>query len=180
MGQALHHQLGQPGDVLARNPGREHQAHRLGRQPPGREPQRLRGGVVQPLLVIYHADQRPFPRRLRQQAHDGQADQEPVRRRTGAEAKRGPEGLTLGNRKNLCLIQHRSAQLMQAGEGQLHFRLHGHGPRDQAPRGPPGQVVQQHRLAYAGLTAHHQGASLTGPHAGDEPIKYPTFDEPVR
>ena len=50
LGQALHHELRQPGHVLARDPRREHQAHRVGRQPPRREPQRLRRGVVQPLL----------------------------------------------------------------------------------------------------------------------------------
>ena len=79
LGQALHHELGQPGHVLARDPRREHQAHRVGRQPPGREPQRLRRGAVQPLLVIHDAHQRAFPRRLGQQAQHGQAHQEPVR-----------------------------------------------------------------------------------------------------
>ncbi len=42
LGQALHHELWQPGHVLARDPRREHQAHRVGRQPPRSEPQRLR------------------------------------------------------------------------------------------------------------------------------------------
>ena len=78
------------------------------------------------------------------------------------------------------MIQHRRAQLMQPREGQLHFRLHSRGPRYQAPRGPPGQVVKQHGLAYAGLTAHHQGPALTGPHASNEPVKYATFAEPAR
>ena len=78
------------------------------------------------------------------------------------------------------MIQHRRAQLMQPGEGQLHFRLHSHGPRDQAPRGPPGQVVKQSSLAHTGLTAYHQGPALTGPHASNEPIKYATFAEPAR
>jgi len=69
---------------------------------------------------------------------------------------------------------------MQPREGQLHFRLRSHGPRYQAPRGPPGQVVKQNGLAYAGLTAHHQCAALTGPHASNELVKYATFAEPAR
>ncbi len=78
------------------------------------------------------------------------------------------------------MIQHRGAQLMQPREGQLHFRLHSRGPRYQASRGPPGQVVKQSGLAHAGLTAHHQGLALTGPHASHEPIKYAAFAEPAR
>ena len=53
-------------------------ADRIGHQPPSGEPQRLRRGVVQPLLVIHHAHERPFSRRLGQQAQHGQANQEPV------------------------------------------------------------------------------------------------------
>jgi hypothetical protein len=78
------------------------------------------------------------------------------------------------------MIQHRRAQLMQPGEGQLHFRLHSHGPRDQAPRGPPGQVVEQHGLAYAGLTTQHQCPALAGPDAGHEPVKFAAFAAPAR
>ena len=78
------------------------------------------------------------------------------------------------------MIQHRRAQLMQPGEGQLHFRLHARRPRYQAPRGSPGQVVQQSGLADAGLTAYHQGPALTGPHASNEPVKHVTFTAPTR
>jgi hypothetical protein len=78
------------------------------------------------------------------------------------------------------MIQHRRAQLMQPREGQLHLRLHPHGPRYQAPRGPSGQVVEQRGLADARLTAHHQGPALTGPHASNEPVKDATFADPAR
>ena len=71
--QPLDHELRQPGQFRARDPGREHQADRVGRQPPRHEPQRLRRGPVQPLLVVDHADQRPFPGHLGQQAQHGQA-----------------------------------------------------------------------------------------------------------
>ena len=80
------------------------------------------------------------------------------------------------------MIQHRRAQLMQPREGQLHFRLHACSPHYSAlrTRCPAGQVVKQNGLAYAGLTAHHQGLALTSPHASNEPVKYATFAEPVR
>jgi hypothetical protein len=88
--------------------------------------------------------------------------------------------LTLRHWERLSMIQHRRAQLMQCREGELHFRLHANHPRHPAPRGPPGQVVQQHGLAYAGLTAYHQCSALTGPYASNEPVKYATFAQPVR
>ena len=69
---------------------------------------------------------------------------------------------------------------MQPREGQLHLRLHARRPRDQAPRGPPGQVVEQHRLAHPGLAAHHQRPALAGAHIGDEPVKYAALAEPAR
>ncbi len=149
-GQALHHELGQPGHVLARDPRREHQAHRVGRQPPRREPQRLRRGPVQPLLVIDHADQRAFPRRPGQQAQHGQSHHEPVRRRARSQAERGPQRLTLRTRKRPGMIQHRRAQLMQPREGQLHLRLHPRRPRhleeiitcSLAGLGPSGRTVR--------------------------------------
>ena len=78
--QPRHRQLRQPGQLRPRHPGREHQAHRLGRQPPRHKPQRL----------------------------------------------------------------HR-------------------GPHHPAPRRPPGQVIQQHGLAYPGLTAHHQHPAAAAP-----------------
>ena len=78
------------------------------------------------------------------------------------------------------MIQHRRAQLMQPRERQLHFRLDARRPHYQAPRGPPGQVVKQRGLAHAGLTAHHQGPALTGPHARNEPVKYLAFAESAR
>ena len=69
---------------------------------------------------------------------------------------------------------------MQPGEGQLHFRLHSRCPRYPASRGPPGQVVKQHGLAHAGLTAHYQGPALAGPYTSNDPVKYATFAAPAR
>jgi len=121
---SIRFELRQPGQLATRFPGREHQAHRLGSQAPGHEPQRLRGRLIEPLLVVDQADQRLFPGHLRQQAQHGQPDHEPVRRRPGGLAEGGPQRVPLRRRQVPGAAQHRRAQLMQAGEGQLHFRLH--------------------------------------------------------
>ena len=117
-------ELRQPGQLTARLPGREHQADRVGGQPPGHEPQHLGGRLIQPLLVVDQADQRPFPGYLRQQAQHGQPDQEPVRRRPGGLAERDPQRVALRYRQVPGAVYHRRAQLMQAREGKLHLRLH--------------------------------------------------------
>jgi hypothetical protein len=135
--------------------------------------------MVQPLLVVNHAYQRTFTRCLGQQAHYGQANQEPVRRRARAQAKCGSQRRALRTGKRLSVVQHRRAQLVRAREGQFHFRLHSGCPHDQAPRGTLGQVVKQHGLAHARLTAHHQCPALADPHVSNEPIKYATFAQPA-
>ncbi len=53
--QALDHQFRHPGQILTRNPGREHQTHRLRRQAARHEPENLRRGAIEPLLVIDEA-----------------------------------------------------------------------------------------------------------------------------
>ena len=96
--QPCNFELWQPGQFRARLADREHQADRVGAQPPRREPQRLRRGPVQPLRVIDQADQRPVLGHLRQQAQHSQAHQEPVRRRPRGEAERGPQRIMLRQR----------------------------------------------------------------------------------
>ena len=179
LGQPADGQLRQARHVLARDPRREHQAHRVGGQPPGGEAQRLRRGPVEPLLIIDHADQRAVAGRLGEQAQHGQADQEPVRRRADAEAERGPQRLLLRHRQMLGAIQQRRAQLVQPGEGQLHLRLHAGRAGHPAPRRAPGQVLQQDGLAHARLPAHYQGPALTTPHAVHEPVQDPALGVPV-
>jgi hypothetical protein len=81
----------------------------LCRQPPRREPQRLRRGLVQPLLVVDQADQGVLPGYLPQQAEHGEPDQEPVRRRPAGDAKRGAQRVTLRFRQPFGTIQDRRA-----------------------------------------------------------------------
>jgi hypothetical protein len=68
---------------------------------------------------------------------------------------------------------------MQAGERQLHLRLHTCRPQQVASVDPPDQVVQQHGLAHAGLPAQHQHLALAGPDRVHEPVQQPAFAVPV-
>jgi hypothetical protein len=131
--------------------------------------------MIKPLLVIHQAHQRPGRSHLRQQAQDGQADQEPVRHRPRTQAERSPQRITLRHRHTPQPIQHRRAQLMQPGERQLHLRLDPRGGRHPATRRPPGQVIQQRRLARTRLATHHQRPALTRPHSPQEPVQHLTF-----
>jgi len=140
--QALHPELRQAGQFVAGCPRRQHQAHRIGREAAGDKPQGLRRSPVKPMLVIDHADQWPFRGYLRKQAQHGQSDQEPVRCRTGTDAQRDPDRVTLRHRYRLQVIQHRRAQLMQPGERQFHLRLHPGRVHHPAARGQPGQTIQ--------------------------------------
>jgi hypothetical protein len=119
--------------------------------------------VIQPLRVVDQADQRLLPGHLRQQAEHGQPDHEPIRRRPGGQAERGPQRVALRTWQLPGAVQQRRAQLMQAREGQLHLRLHTRRSRHPAPSRAPGHVVQQHGLAHARVAAHHQGPALTAP-----------------
>jgi hypothetical protein len=67
--------------------------------------------------------------------------------------------------------EHRSAQLVEAGEGQLHLGLDARGPGDPAPGRALGQVVQQRGLAHAGLASHDQHLALARVDAGQEPVQ---------
>jgi pimeloyl-ACP methyl ester carboxylesterase len=92
-----------------------------------------------------------------------------------------PQRLLLRHRNPANVVEHRRAQLMQPRERQLHLRLHTHHAPHPAPqtRRPPGQVIQQYRLAHARVPAHHQGPALTGPDRADQPIQRVPFAEPV-
>ena len=180
LAQAGQRELRQPGQLRPVESGREHQPDRIGRQPPRHEPQRLHRRPVQPLLVIDHADQRPLGGHLREQSKHRQTDQEPVRRRTGAEAERDPQRVALRAGEPTGLVQHRRQQLMQPGERELHLRLHPGRPRYPAPRRPRGQVVEQRGLAHPGLTADHQHPADACPHGANELIERAAFHAAVR
>ncbi len=133
--QALDHQLRQPRQLVARTraprtPAPTDSAARRR----ATNPSDLRRGLVQPLLVIHQADQRVLVGDLGQQAQRGQPDQEPVRRRARPRPNAVRSACTLGSRQALEAVQHRRAQLVQPGEGELHLRLDTDGARHPAAR----------------------------------------------
>jgi len=69
--EALDRQLGQSGELVTQHAGPEDQPYRLSPKAPGHERDHLRRLVIEPLLVIGHAQQRLLGRRLREQAQHG-------------------------------------------------------------------------------------------------------------
>ena len=76
-------------------------------------------------------------------------------------------------------VPHRRAQLVQPGEGQLHFRLHAEHPHHPAPGRPLGQVVEQRGLAHPWIAADHQGPAVPGPDGVEDRVQHTAFAVPV-
>jgi len=93
-------------------------------------------GAILPLQIIDDAEQRAVPSHIREQAKDGQADNEPIWRLPSIQPKRGAKGRALRSRQPLKAIEKRRAQLVETGERQLHFGLDAHRSRDLISRGP--------------------------------------------
>ena len=119
--QTLDLELWKPPKLLTWLACGEHQPNALGQKPPRHERQRLRGRLIQPLRVIDHTQKRPFLRCFREQGQRRQPDQEPIGRTPATQPERDPKRVTLRSRKPLKAIEQRRAQLVKAGEGQLHL-----------------------------------------------------------
>ena len=174
----------QPGEdvVTAAGAGGKHERDPLGEEAPADESEDLCGGLVEPLRVVDDADERLFLGDLGEQRERGEPDQEPVGRRAGAPAEYGCERVALGDGQPVELIQHGSAELMEAAVGQLHLRLDADGPGD-APAGDTvGQVAEQRALAHTRLAPQHRDAALTAERVGQDAVERLTFgttsDEP--
>ena len=130
-------QLRQPGQLRRPGPGPRTPA-RPGRPASRRatNPRACADALVQPLLVIDQADQRPLPGHLRQQAQHRQPDQEPVRRRPGAQAERGPQRIPLRHRQAL---QRGPASARTADAAR---RRPAPSPTARPPPAPPGSLAQ--------------------------------------
>jgi hypothetical protein len=159
-------QTGQFGVGLAH---REHQRDRLGQQAAPDEAEDLSGGPVEPLRVVHHAQQRPFLRRLRHQAERGQSDQEPVRVVARGQPERDAQRAPLRCGQRTEPGEYRCAQLVQAGEGQLHLRFDPDRTGHREPRGRSDQVAQQLRLADPGFAPQHQDGALAAAYVRDQP-----------
>jgi hypothetical protein len=147
----------------------------LGEETAGHEPQDLRRGVVEPLRVIDDADQRLLLGDLGEQRQRGQPHQEPVGRGAGAAAEHRRECVALRSGQPAEMVQHRRAELVQAGIGQFHLRLHADRSRDVPADDPVRQVTEQRALAYARLAPQDDDPAAAGQRVGQQLVERLTF-----
>jgi hypothetical protein len=81
--------------------------------------------------------------------------------------------------KTLEPVEHRSAKLVQSGEGEFLFGLDPRGGDDVAARRAAYQVTQQRGLPDAGFASQHEGLAFAGTHVGEEAIECRPFGAPV-
>ena len=98
MPQRLNTQIRQPRERVSHLTGREHERDVLGKQAAGDECERARRRAIEPLRVIDDTQQGSLLRGLREQAEDGQPDQERIRRRSGTQPEGYAERIALGIR----------------------------------------------------------------------------------
>jgi len=127
------------------------------------ERERLRRGPIEPVRIVYDADQRSLPGHLRQQAQDGQAHREAIWRVPVPQVKRRGQRVALRPGKALEPVQERCAQLVQPSEREFHLGLDARRSRDATSRRALQQVFQQRGLADSCLTAQDQHLALPHP-----------------
>jgi hypothetical protein len=174
----VHLQLAQVLKLLAGLACGEHDPNRIGEQASGDERQRQRRGLIEPLRVIDHAQQRTVLGHLREQTEHGQSDEEPIRSRARAQPEHDLQRPALRRRKPPKPIEHRAAQLIQTRVGQLHLRLHAHCPHDRATVGRLNQVLHQRGLPDPGLPPQNQRPTLAASDVLEQPVQHSAFAGP--
>ncbi len=177
--QSLDHQPRQGGKLTDRLADGEDHDYRLRQQPPRHERQRLRGGAVQPLRVVDHAQKRALLSRRGQQAEHRQADEQSVRRGALAQPERDFQRAALRRRKSLTAIEQRRAQLMQRRECQLHLRLQPRRTYDEHVRGRSDRIVEQRRLPDSRLPPYYEHTAAPSPCSLTQPIEDRAFVSPT-
>ena len=177
IGQSLQRQPGKASEVAPRGriTGAEQHGDGFGVQPAGSERQGLGRGLVQPLRIVDQAQQRLVRGHVGQQAQNGQADMETIRRAAQPQAERDAESLALRDGQLVEAAQHPPAQLVQRREGQLHLRLDTLRPCHLEVLRGIGRVTQQRGLADARLAAHHQRPAVPRPDVREQPVEGPAL-----
>ena len=104
---------------------REQHRDRLRREAASDERQDRNGLPVQPLHIVDQAHEGTLFRHLREQAERREANEKAFRRRPIDQAERAPQRSSLRGWQLLGSLRCPGAQqLLQAGERQLHLRLH--------------------------------------------------------
>jgi hypothetical protein len=150
---------------------REQETDGLRGKASGHEGEHLCRGPIKPLDVIDDADQRMLLRRVGQQAEQGQSDQKSIWLRARAQPERGRHGVTLWRRQPSATVQQSRAQLMQAGERELHLPFGPKCAQDPASLGALDGVLQERRFADSVLAAEHQHRGLPQPRFCQQPIE---------
>jgi hypothetical protein len=151
-----------------RRPDREHQRYRLRQQAAPDESEYLGRGLVEPLGVVYDAQHGLLLGGLRHEAERGEGDHEPVGAIPGGQPERDAEPATLRLGQRPEPAEHRRAQLVQPGEGELHLRLDAGHPGHPETGCLGDQVAQQFRLADPWLSPHDQDGTPAAAHVHDE------------
>ena len=116
--------------------------------------------AVEPVRIVDDREQRSALGGVGEQIEHGRGDQEPVRRGVGlAEAERRCQRLATRRAEGVHFAEQGGEQLKQAGEGQLGIGFHAQRPQRAEPRRALHEVVQQRRLARAGLAAHDESSA---------------------
>ena len=113
------------------------------------------------MRIIDQAHERFSVARLGQQVQDREGHQEAIRRSTILQPERDTQSCALRTWQPVQPIKHGRAHLIEPREGELDLGLNAPDPDDPTSRRPPGDVVQQRRLADPGLAAQDQHLAST-------------------
>src|SRR5262249_28039351 len=83
----------------------------------------LQRNLVEPLRIVDDAKQGLFVGGGRDQAEYGQSDEKSIRGRSGAATEGNVQRFVLGPRQFIQVVQQGCAQVLEAGEGELHVGL---------------------------------------------------------
>lgn len=172
--------VGKPPDVQSRqlrerlrdHPDREHNRDPLCFDASCDERERLGRCIIQPVCIVDHTKQRLLIRELREQTEYCQADQERIRRRRHAQAERSCERIALWGGQPIEDAKHGTAQHLKTRVRELHLGFRCRDSMDLQVRTTVRDgVIEQCRLAHAGLAIHHDRAALTGTSANQQRIE---------
>src|SRR5262249_13493140 len=123
------------------------------------EEQRVHGGRVQPVRVVDEAQDRPLFGELGQDRQAGREDEKALLPSPRFQADSGPERGRLRAGKPVDVSEGGPQQLVERGEGELGLRLDAARGQDVHVGGAVASVLQQRRLAHAGLAAQDEAAA---------------------
>jgi hypothetical protein len=166
-------QLGDAGDGRRGLPRTEQHREPFGVRAPCDQRQRIQGLRVERLDVVDDAQHWMIGRYGRENVEQRQADHEAVSERTPVQPERRAGRVDVRPTHLVQSFLERLEETLETGETLTDLVVGaGHGHRFEVTRSPGG-VVEQRRLADAGLTTQHQRAAHPGPRCADKPVQRP-------